>query len=339
MASFNMSEVPNPLTPMVFLPPDIAHQVQIESYILVGTLGAYIWDILGNLSNDYKLLTSRNVKVGFPTGVYFFSRLLSLLYVLFATLFLTYPLKHCRQMLLGALILISIAVPANCLLFFLRARAIFDRNPYMITLFFVVWLGVLGSSATTPFALTGANIGPTDFCLTASAKAYGGAITIAPMIHDTIVFLTISSRLFANSHRNLGLKGDFRAFWTGEYLPQFSKTVLQDGQVYYLTAVAVNLLCGIMYYNQAVTESYRVMFTVSNVMITNCMACAVFRNTKFGYHSRVVTTSELMSRTAGSSIVMQRRPARSNTMLNGIQVTNVIEHAADDSMAFKKDTV
>ncbi|KAJ6506108.1 hypothetical protein DFH09DRAFT_1334847 [Mycena vulgaris] len=147
-------------------------------------LTAYIWDILGNLNNDYKLLTSRNVKVGFPTGVYFFSRLLSL-----------------------------------------------------------------------------------------------------------------------------------------------------------LTAVAVNLLCGIMYYNQAVTESYRVMFTVSNVMITNCMACAVFRHTKFGYHFRVVTTSERLSRTAGSSIIMQRRPARSNTMLDGNQVTNVIEHAADDGMAFKKATV
>jgi hypothetical protein len=53
----------------------------------------------------------------------------------------------------------------------------------------------------------------------------------------------------------------------------------------------------------------------------------------------VVTTSELILATAGSSIVMRRRPARSNTMLDGIQVTNVIEHAADDGMAFKKDTV
>jgi hypothetical protein len=28
--------------------------------------------------------------------------------------------------------------------------------------------------------------------------------------------------------------------------------------------------------------TYRTMFSVSNVMVTNAMACHVFRNTKFG---------------------------------------------------------
>ncbi|KAF7350078.1 hypothetical protein MVEN_01309700 [Mycena venus] len=56
-----------------------------------------------------------------------------------------------------------------------------------------------------------------------------------------------------------------------------------------------------MSYNSRVTATYRTMFFVRTVMVTNCMACHVFRNTKFGYHARVVTTTELNSRTTRSA--------------------------------------
>jgi len=342
MASLNVSELPNPLTPMALIPPEIAYQIQIGIYILVGTLGAYIWDILSNLQNDYKLLTTQ--KVGLATGAYFFSRLWSFLYILSSTLFETYPLKRCVLGQLLANICYAIAVPANCLLFFLRARAIFNRNPYLVMILFVLWLSVLGTGAVMPSGIFGGNIGPTPYCLTTSAKPYVGAIGITPVIHDTAVFFAISWRLFGNSQGGHGLGGNIRAFLTGEYLPQFSKAVLKDGQLYYLSAVTVNLLTVIMFYNHDVAESYRTMFTVCNIMITNCMACLVFRNTKFGYHKRVVTTSELMSRSTGSTLVMHKRPGQNSggrtDMLNGVHITNMTEQTLDppDSqyMPFKK---
>jgi hypothetical protein len=37
-----------------------------------------------------------------------------------------------------------------------------------------------------------------------------------------------------------------------------------------------------MLYSTRVAIAYRTMFTVCNIMITNAMACYVFRNTKFG---------------------------------------------------------
>ncbi|KAF7373748.1 hypothetical protein MSAN_00586300 [Mycena sanguinolenta] len=334
MASFNLSELPNPLTPMAFIPPEIAHQLQIEIYILVGTLAAYIWDILSNLHNDYLLLSTQ--KVGIATVTYFFSRFWSLLYLLSSTLLETYPLKDCTFGQDLANVSYAITVPANCLLFFLRARAIFNRNRYLVLFFLVVWLSVLGTAAVLPSGVFASNIGPTPYCLTTSAKSYAGGIGITPLIHDTIVFLAISWRLFENSHVGHGLTENIRAFWTGEYLPRFSKAILKDGQLYYLTAVTVNLLNVIMFYNQDVAEAYRTMFSVCNIMLTNCMACLVFRNTKFGYHKRVATTSELVSRQNGSVLVMHRQDGqgggKTGAMMNivQVQVTDISEQTVAD---------
>jgi hypothetical protein len=52
-----------------------------------------------------------------------------------------------------------------------------------------------------------------------------------------------------------------------------------------------------MLYNTRVALAYRTMFTVCNIMITNAMACYVFRNTKFGLDK--TTSSDLTSAAPG----------------------------------------
>jgi len=87
--------LPNPLTPMAFLPPEIAFELTLLKYVFVGTLGvrttwilcqklikalisflgtvkAVIWDTIMSISVDYHLL--RDCKFTLPTIVYFFSR-------------------------------------------------------------------------------------------------------------------------------------------------------------------------------------------------------------------------------------------------------------------------
>ncbi|KAJ7222153.1 hypothetical protein GGX14DRAFT_558254 [Mycena pura] len=273
-----LNETLNPNTPLAFLPPDLAREVQVGGYVLAGTLGAYIWDILCNLHNDYKLLLK--YRVGFATVVYFVSRLWSLMYILSATLIETFPLgKACAPVSTFAGVCYTIAVPGTCLLFFLRARAIYNNHTILGFFFFIAWLSVLGTAALVPFIATAANIGPTDYCIDVNVKSYASAATITPLVHDTIIFVAISLRLFRNSYVT---RGNFRAFVTGEYLPQFSKALLKDGQLYYLAAVTSNTLVTVMLYNTRVAFAYRTMFTMCNIMITNAMACHVFRNTKFG---------------------------------------------------------
>ncbi|KAK7031720.1 hypothetical protein R3P38DRAFT_2521771 [Favolaschia claudopus] len=335
MAALNLTTLPNPLTPYALLPPEIAHQTQIGSYILIGTLGAYIWDILSNINNDYKLLFE--YRVGVSTLVYFFSsRLWSLLFILSSAMFETYPLVHCSLAQTLVEVCFAIAVPSTSLLFVLRARAIFDRNPSLIFLFFLVWLSVVASAATTPTAITATNIGHTPFCINIGVKAYAGAAGITPLVNDTFIFLAISWRLFRNSYADTrtSLRGSVRAFITGEYLPQFSRALLKDGQLYYLITVTANTLTVVMFYNTRVAPTYRVMFTVCNIMVTNAMACNVFRNTKFGFHRRIATTSQIMSGVSASTSIPLTVPSprsresnrtRTATSANAIHVNKIVE--------------
>ncbi|KAF7358096.1 hypothetical protein MVEN_00857600 [Mycena venus] len=343
MASNQTVKLPNPLTDLAFLPPDIAWQTQIGRYILVGTLGAYVWDFLSNAHNDYKLLTQH--RVGLATVAYFFSRIWSLLYLTAGTIYRTYPLGHCfvAEKLVDAGF--AVAVSANCLLFFLRARAIFNRNPFLVTFLFCLWLSVVGTAATIPTAVTATNIGPTKYCLNIAAKSYASGISITALIHDTTVFLAISLRLFANSHVDRGLGANTKAFITGEYLPQFSRAVLKDGQLYYLITVTANILTVVMFYNTRVGVGYRTMFTVCNVMVINAMACHVFRNTKFGFHRRVITTTELASRAPSGSfpLPIMRRPLQgglhtdaSRTAVNITKVVDTDDALDSKSLATKK---
>ncbi|KAF7289027.1 hypothetical protein HMN09_01350600 [Mycena chlorophos] len=292
--ALNLTEIPNPLTPYALLPPDIASQVQIGSYILVGTLGAFIWDILTHLKEDYRLLFQCRISVS--TVVYFFSRLWSLLFILGGSMFQTYPLKHCALSQTLVESCFAIAVPLTSLLFFLRARAIFNRNPWLNVFLFSLWLSVAGTCATAPTAIHAITIGPTPYCINTGVKSYVGSTAITPLLHDTSIFLAISWRLYMNSHSR-----DVRTFVTGKSLPSFSRALLKDGQLYYLITVTSNALAVAMFYNTRVAPTYRVMFSITNVAVTNSMGCSVFRNTKFGYHERVTSTLDIMSSTRPSN--------------------------------------
>ena len=85
----NATELPNPFTPLAFLPPPLANQLEASRYLFAATVGvrsnrhlpgridlhlaqAYVWDIGLNLGNDYTLLFKHRVR--FPTIVYFMSR-------------------------------------------------------------------------------------------------------------------------------------------------------------------------------------------------------------------------------------------------------------------------
>ncbi|KAJ7200298.1 hypothetical protein GGX14DRAFT_660103 [Mycena pura] len=303
-AALNCSLLPNPFTPDEFLPPDVAHQFQTATYVLVGTMGAYVWISLSNVVDDYKFVTTTKVSIG--TVAYFLSRISTFGYIFGTTLFQTYPLKRCHFALQFAQTLFVVANPVTSLLFFLRAWAIFDRDPYFVCFFFCAWLSVLGAAITVPIGVKGGNIGPTDFCVEVSAAKYiGGANVTTTTFHDTFIFLAISWRLFKHSHLDPGIKKNFRAFVTGKYLPQFSRAVLQDGQLYYLITITSNLLTLIMFYATSLEES--TMFPVPNLMVANVMACHVFRKTKLGLQRRVVTTSEIKTRDTSSVIFMNTR--------------------------------
>jgi hypothetical protein len=140
-------------------------------------------------------------------------------------------------------VMFAIGVPSTALLFFFRARAVFALNQLAIAFFGVLWLGVLGGCLTTIPGLTGENIGPTPYCITGEIKLYSTAGAITPLINDTIMFFAISWRLWTNTWARRTVKNGFRAMVFGEYLPAFTRSLLQDGQIYFLLVFFYFIYC------------------------------------------------------------------------------------------------
>ncbi|KAK6984954.1 hypothetical protein R3P38DRAFT_3332627 [Favolaschia claudopus] len=230
---------PNPETPLALLPPDVAAQLRIAEYVT-----AFIWDVLCNAPNDWKLVTKH--RIGMGTWVYFIARVCTTFYIITSTLLLTYPVGDCvlaHQIYTSAS---AIVMPANGLLMFLRTRAIFNNNKRLVSLLLLLWLLVVGTAIlpAIPGMAVVVNIGPTKYCFVTIDKhtAWSSAEIfhmVAPIIYDTVVFVAISLRMFHASYMesldgNRSRKTKIMAAITGKYLPRFSKAVLRDGQAYYL---------------------------------------------------------------------------------------------------------
>ena len=150
--------------------------------------------------------------------------------------FLAVPISNCFRSLKALAVLFVFAMSSTSLLFYFRARAVFLSNPWAVAFFGILWLGVVGGSLTTIPAFVGVNLGPTRRCLTGVIKFYSVACTIAPLINDTIVFLAISWRLcYINIGARPTVRNGVRMAIFGDHLPVFSKSLLQDGQIYFLS--------------------------------------------------------------------------------------------------------
>ena len=130
--------------------------------------------------------------------------------------------------------LFPIAIPTSSLLFFFRVRAVFGGNNYVVGFFAILWLAVLGTCITVTRSLTGINIGTTKYCLHFILKNFVSSACIVPLVNDTLIFFAISYRLMRNTHVVYDIKTGFRTFLFGDYLPAFSRSLFQDGQMYYL---------------------------------------------------------------------------------------------------------
>ncbi|GLB42201.1 hypothetical protein LshimejAT787_1102160 [Lyophyllum shimeji] len=84
----------NHFTPMAYLPPETAYEATITAYVMVGSVGALIWDILMNVDSDYQLLFKYKITV--PTVTYFLSRTSVLVYVLMNVICHTAALPNCQ---------------------------------------------------------------------------------------------------------------------------------------------------------------------------------------------------------------------------------------------------
>jgi hypothetical protein len=126
-----------------------------------------------------------------------------------------------------------VIMPAVSGLFFMRLRAIYSPDKYVITFFGCCWLGILGIFIfdTTTILSRFSHDGQSKACFAVLHSDALGYIAIA--VYDTLMYLCISWRLASLASPN-SWQDRLRSFVTGDGLGWLSKVLLRSGQTYYL---------------------------------------------------------------------------------------------------------
>lgn len=152
--------------------------------------------------------------------------------------YLAAPVGHCALVSNVAFGWCPLSIAGTGLLFFLRLRAIYNRNRLVVSVFFILWLALLASAINLPFGFKGAAVKGTSFCMYAYVSRLAFYSRIAPLVFDTLVFIAISwrlSRIGTLSEPSEGVgRNTLNAMVFGTNLPAFSRGLLTDGQIYYL---------------------------------------------------------------------------------------------------------
>ncbi|KDR76783.1 hypothetical protein GALMADRAFT_23322, partial [Galerina marginata CBS 339.88] len=278
-------ELPNPFTPLAFLDPTIANQLEVARYISAVTVGIYLWDLAINFPNDILLLTKHKIRL--PTIIYYLSRFSSLSHVLTCFFFLVLPTEHCQ--VLGLLIGISwtTSQTLTASLFFMRVRAVYHHDKFIQGIFLFLWLSVAFSALTlflhtVPIGLREAHIGPTMLCILTQVPSYTEASAWTLLVNDSAIFFAITYRILTFNIFEETFKARFNAFVGRGSIPHLSRSLLLGGQHYYLIALFGNILLLIVVIGSSFPPIYRGMTSIPVAAVTNLIACIVFRKVKFG---------------------------------------------------------
>ena len=119
----------------------------------------------------------------------------------------------------------------------MRIYALYRDNKYVITFFSLSWLALLGGCIAVPIGATGMKIGTTRYCHDGKGDLVNVLGSIIPLIHDTLIFIATAWGLMKHSYVNVGLKNNVKGVVLGRHLPAFSRSILRDGQAYYLYVI------------------------------------------------------------------------------------------------------
>ncbi|KAF8898044.1 hypothetical protein CPB84DRAFT_1179561 [Gymnopilus junonius] len=126
-----------------------------------------------------------------------------------------------------------------------------------------MWLVVLGSCVTLIEGVSGSYIGSTKYCFNARLEPY----CIIP----------------------LSLKNGRRMILFSDYLPAFSRSILKDEQLYFLTTIFLNLAMATLFNNTGVPVIYRFFVGVPNIVLMNSMVWHAFRKIRLGVYRETTT--------------------------------------------------
>ncbi|KAF8140864.1 hypothetical protein K438DRAFT_1692478 [Mycena galopus ATCC 62051] len=317
-----MSQFPGSLQNLLVL----QRQLEVSQYVCAGSAAIFIWDILNNVRSEYSLLFKH--KSSSAAVAYVMSRIGALIFVLGFTIFALYPFNDCNTVLLAFNSFIPVAVCGTSFLFVFRVSAIFGGDRIVTTVFGCLWLAAVASSITLPVGESALAIpvGDPTVCIISRAEPYVGASAVILTVASVATFLAISYRLASNLlHTEHQEDAKARG---GTNSTIFLRSLLMDGQMYYLIVVLVNISATLMLYIPSVPLPYRGLLVVPNIALTSIMACRVYRNKVLGVRRLPQLTLPTLNRSPdGNTIPLSvvQFEQRTATYMSGSMHLNTVE--------------
>ncbi|KAF9545983.1 hypothetical protein CPC08DRAFT_716116 [Agrocybe pediades] len=278
------------------------HPVELQNltFVIVGSLGALIWDILSNIKYEYFLL--QRSRWSLSTVVYLLARISTIVGFVLGSLLISVDAPKCAPILAACSWMTSTSISLTTLLFFFRVRAVYNNSRTITWIFLLLWLGVFTVCIYQP--VKGVSRGHTQnlgkqpasgaetICVGVSSNLVTliTSMSTVPMVYDTLGFCAVSWRIFRNSHAEMSIKDGIRVVLRGETLPRFSRALLRDSQVYFLSTVVLEILTTALFYSPSrKLAMYSTLFVFPNIALMNLMGCRIYRHTKLQLGSYTTT--------------------------------------------------
>ncbi len=128
----------------------------------------------------------------------------------------------------------AVAFPTTILLFVLRVCALYHNQKSIVAFFSLSWISVLVTSILLSIGTRGERIHNTKYCIEIKSTSSSRIAAIIPVVHDTLVFVVTSWAFMRNSYLERNVQNGFAVMVLGKHLPAFSKSILRNGQAYFL---------------------------------------------------------------------------------------------------------
>ena len=108
------------------------------------------------------------------------------------------------------------------------------NSKYAVAFFGLSWLAILANSIFVSMGVVGMQIGRTPYCVEIKFQRQSILGAIGPIVHDTLIFMATAWAFMKNSCIEANVKNSFQFMVLRRHLPAFSKSLLRDGQLYFL---------------------------------------------------------------------------------------------------------
>jgi hypothetical protein len=144
-----------------------------------------------------------------------------------------FPIDHCNFMVMMGTTSFVLSRTATAFLMYFRICAVYNCNRFVVLFFGFTWLSVIGGAATAFGGVASAPIENTKYCACLIKHRYVIATSVADFIDDTLILFAIMYKLGMAGIRRSPASQLSSAWKPMGHLQSFTRTFLQDSQIYY----------------------------------------------------------------------------------------------------------